>query len=209
MSSLIEIESNDDGILEIGGRCYSKTSNSDDTFVDNDINYIEESVKSRSNGQRDENTLFESLGLDPKTCGEELKKLESTLGKAFIRDKSSPTTQNEESHTLLFQRLTDMLTTEFQVLKKENLNPSALVPSLGKLPTNSSLYAPGDWVEIEGLDMIWRLDMITRVIKTAPDDYDWNDPTNEGKEPQVGVSFWGRNSHSKMPPNFSFFVRSM
>lgn len=38
--------------------------------------------------------------------------------------------------------------------------------------------------EIEGLDMIWRLDMITRVIRQAPDDWDWKDPKNEGKEPE-------------------------
>jgi hypothetical protein len=33
--------------------------------------------------------------------------------------------------------------------------------------------------------MVWRLEMITRVLKYAPDDWDWSDPANEGKNPKV------------------------
>jgi hypothetical protein len=40
------------------------------------------------------------------------------------------------------------------------------------------------FTEIEGNDMIWRLDMITRSVKQAPNDWDWNDPKNEGIEPK-------------------------
>jgi hypothetical protein len=37
--------------------------------------------------------------------------------------------------------------------------------------------------------MIWRLDMVTRSIKQAPDDWDWKDPRNEGREPEWAFSY--------------------
>eukprot|EP00586_Coscinodiscus_wailesii_P020069 CAMPEP_0172493602 /NCGR_PEP_ID=MMETSP1066-20121228/25020_1 /TAXON_ID=671091 /ORGANISM="Coscinodiscus wailesii, Strain CCMP2513" /LENGTH=675 /DNA_ID=CAMNT_0013263825 /DNA_START=123 /DNA_END=2147 /DNA_ORIENTATION=- len=79
--------------------------------------------------------------------------------------------------------------TDIESLIKRTLPTKAKVPTpcqlinLGKAHPNQSRYKPGDWVEVEGLDMIWRVNMITRVVKRAPDDWDWNAPQNEGKEP--------------------------
>jgi hypothetical protein len=81
-----------------------------------------------------------------------------------------------------------MLDAEFQV-KNQTPTPSDLIPTLGELKFNSSLFLPGNWVEIEGYDMTWRLDMITRVIKTAPDDYDWNDPAHDGIDPPWNFTY--------------------
>jgi len=44
-------------------------------------------------------------------------------------------------------------------------------------------YAAGDWVEILLPDMKWRLAMVKRVVKQAPDDWNWNAPENAGQEP--------------------------
>ena len=45
-------------------------------------------------------------------------------------------------------------------------------------------FSSGDWVEVLGPDMRWRLEMVTRVIKNTPEDWDWNDPDNDGEEPE-------------------------
>lgn len=185
-------ELNDDGTLGMLGRLYANRRESDEGFVDNDSDDDDASYKNRSTVKSDEQTLFQSIGLDPTTCEEELKVLESVLRKAFLHSNSTDIPQNQETEKNNFQsildRLKNMLDAEFQV-KNQTPTPSDLVPSLGQLRINSSLFSPGDWVEIEGFDMIWRLDMITRVIKTAPDDYDWNDPSNEGKEPQWNFTY--------------------
>jgi len=55
---------------------------------------------------------------------------------------------------------------------------------IGEVKENRGKYSPGDWVEVEGHDLKWRLDMITRAIKQAPSGWDWNDPANEDKEPE-------------------------
>lgn len=54
---------------------------------------------------------------------------------------------------------------------------------VGKWRDKAGFYKPGDWVEIQGADMIWQLEMVTRVVKQAPPDWDWNDPANEDKVP--------------------------
>ncbi|GMH61152.1 hypothetical protein TrST_g391 [Triparma strigata] len=44
-------------------------------------------------------------------------------------------------------------------------------------------YKVGDWVEIQGPDTKWRLATVRRIIRQAPDEWDWNDEDNIGKEP--------------------------
>eukprot|EP00592_Proboscia_alata_P015587 CAMPEP_0194394696 /NCGR_PEP_ID=MMETSP0174-20130528/123998_1 /TAXON_ID=216777 /ORGANISM="Proboscia alata, Strain PI-D3" /LENGTH=581 /DNA_ID=CAMNT_0039190523 /DNA_START=1347 /DNA_END=3089 /DNA_ORIENTATION=- len=44
-------------------------------------------------------------------------------------------------------------------------------------------YLPGDWVETIDNDMIWTLEQVVKVLKVPPDEWDWNDPHNFGKEP--------------------------
>jgi hypothetical protein len=72
---------------------------------------------------------------------------------------------------------------EFPVHEQKTPKAQELI-HVGELESNKSVYIPGDWVEIEGNDLIWRLDMVTRAVRQAPDDWDWNDPKNEGKEPK-------------------------
>ena len=50
-------------------------------------------------------------------------------------------------------------------------------------------YEAGQWVEFSGLDMKWHLAMVKRVIKQAPDEWDFDDPDNDGKEPEWEYSF--------------------
>ena len=46
--------------------------------------------------------------------------------------------------------------------------------------------------------MVWRVNMVTRVIRQAPDDWDWKDPENEGKEPKWTFFYnAGRYRHIK------------
>jgi len=44
-------------------------------------------------------------------------------------------------------------------------------------------YAVNDWVEILGNDMKWKLTRVKKVIKQAPADWDFDDPSNKNKEP--------------------------
>lgn len=44
-------------------------------------------------------------------------------------------------------------------------------------------YKVGDWVEIQGPDTKWRLATVRRIIRQAPDEWDWNEEENIGKEP--------------------------
>ena len=81
-----------------------------------------------------------------------------------------------------YERLEAFIEHEFPT--KDQVPSTYDLINVGDLEPNRSRYKPGDWVEIEGLDMRWRVDMITRVIKEAPDDWDWNAPQNEGKEPE-------------------------
>jgi hypothetical protein len=50
-------------------------------------------------------------------------------------------------------------------------------------------YSVGDWVEVQGPDSQWKLTYIKRIVKQAPDDWDWNDPDNEGKEPEYNFYY--------------------
>ena len=73
-----------------------------------------------------------------------------------------------------------------QILEREF--PAFVSPSLADIINvgrfhKGSHYKPGEWVELQGPDMGWRCEMVTRVLKIAPDDWDWNDPDNEGIEP--------------------------
>jgi len=72
---------------------------------------------------------------------------------------------------------------EIEFPKNNNIPTARDVINVGTIHENKARYRPGTWVEIEGPDMKWRLDMITRVVRQAPDDWDWNDPKNEEIEP--------------------------
>mmetsp|Transcript_1892 Transcript_1892/g.3777 ORF Transcript_1892/g.3777 Transcript_1892/m.3777 type:complete len:708 (+) Transcript_1892:251-2374(+) len=50
-------------------------------------------------------------------------------------------------------------------------------------------YSVGDWVEVQGPDTQWRLTYVKRIVKQAPDDWDWNDPDNLGKEPEYNFYY--------------------
>lgn len=75
-----------------------------------------------------------------------------------------------------------MLRTEFPT--KMQIPTLRKLIKVGESIENEPMFSPGDWCEVEGNDMKWRLDMITKVNKKAPDDWDWNAPENEGKTPQ-------------------------
>lgn len=66
--------------------------------------------------------------------------------------------------------------------------PQTMHPTLANLinvgsARTTSMYKPGEWVEILGQDMTYRLEMVTRVLKLSPPEWDWNHPDNEGKDP--------------------------
>ena len=49
--------------------------------------------------------------------------------------------------------------------KKDNIPNARDIINVGSLFHNKARYGPGSWVEIEGADLKWRLDMITRVVR--------------------------------------------
>jgi hypothetical protein len=139
-----------------------------------------------------EKTLLQTLAIDEGSADSEdnssIVKMESLLLKFLSGDGNDATdvfnsdnwdeNVDEEGKVLLKR----MIEKEFP--DKDQRPTFSQLVNFGEMDSNRSLYDPGDWVEIEGLDMKWRLDMITRVIRTAPNDWDWNDPANEGKEPK-------------------------
>ena len=136
----------------------------------------------------DEQTLLERIGLEAEDDKSvfELERMESSLQKFFrsthYEKNEKPNELNSDEQKDVRQKIKEMMEQEFPV--KDQIPTGRQLINVGEVEANRSMYAPGDWVEIEGLDMKWRLDMITRVIKTAPDNWDWNDPANEGKEPK-------------------------
>jgi hypothetical protein len=139
-------------------------------------------VKSRKVEIEAEETLF-GAGKD-KTHG--IQRMQSSVEK-FFRDNGtvnsvSITSDRSGSVENLSSLVEEMIEKEFPF--KDQIPSGRQLINVGELEHNRSVYSPGDWVEIEGLDMKWRVDMITRVIKQAPESYDWNDPKNEGKEPK-------------------------
>jgi len=130
-----------------------------------------------------ERTLLERMSedgvVDPKNRSS-MSTMESSLGKFFRGTHHQGQDKVQEEDVALY--IKEMIGKEFP--EKDQIPTGSQLVNVGEMHHNRSLYEPGDWVEIEGLDMKWRLDMITRVIKTAPDDWDWSDPANEGKEPK-------------------------
>lgn len=54
--------------------------------------------------------------------------------------------------------------------------------SVMTLPKNEDIeFEQGYWVEVLGNDMVWHLGLCKRVVAQAPDDYDYDDPENDGK----------------------------
>uniref|UniRef100_A0A7S4M9V9 Uncharacterized protein n=1 Tax=Odontella aurita TaxID=265563 RepID=A0A7S4M9V9_9STRA len=89
--------------------------------------------------------------------------------------------RKEESSSQLDDLIRRVIHLEFP---KEDVPTVRRVINVGRLHDNRARYSPGSWVEIRGYDMKWRLDMITRVVKQAPDDWDWNNPNNAREQPQ-------------------------
>jgi len=97
---------------------------------------------------------------------------------------------NQEHHTITLDSDSDERLKSFinKVIEKEfptksNIPSVRDVINIGNTRKSVAKYEPGTWVEIEGPDMKWRLNMITGSIKEAPDDWDWNNSDKEDKEP--------------------------
>lgn len=58
-------------------------------------------------------------------------------------------------------------------------------------------YAVNDWVEILGNDMKWKLTRVKRVIKKAPDDWDWDDDSH-GPDDQPEWEYFYNAGDAKM-----------
>ena len=122
---------------------------------------------------------------------EEFLKSTATESQSNQRRKrrASKNDNGESNSTLELRHFVErMIEVEFST--KDQIPKSPNLINIGNCELNSSRYKPGDWVEVEGdnmivegNDMTWGLNMITRVIRQAPDDWDWNAPENEGKEP--------------------------
>ena len=133
----------------------------------------------------DEDTLMQRVGASTSKKDLEMNKalnkfLTTSITSGPIDEENAEV--NGVDQKAIEEKLSELIEKEFP-LKDQRPSNSQLIPQLGELKRNKALFAPGDWVEIEGLDMKWRMDMITRVIKTAPDDFDWNDPANANVEP--------------------------
>ena len=91
----------------------------------------------------------------------------------------------------LIQSLDELMGPEAQAFIKQIIArefPATVSPCLQDLLNVGHLYEganykPGDWIELQGPDMKWRCEMVTRVLKLAPDDWDWNDPANADQTP--------------------------
>ena len=121
-----------------------------------------------------------------KESMDEFLKLSATESQSYKvpRNKSNASsgTSSKSFDLSPYERLENFIEEEFPT--KDLLPSKYKLINIGHSIPNRNRYKPGDWVEVEGLDMRWRVDMITRVIKKSPDDWDWNAPQNEGKEPQ-------------------------
>ena len=182
MFSISGKEKDDDDATPEPGTPY-KIMTKHDEFVDHiEISGLRKrNVAKAVDGQE---TLLERVGLETGTSSKELKRMKSAFDK-FLRNsnpiqRSQDDEADDDDAIDVVPMLEQLMNLEFPT-KNQVPTPSQLIPKLGNLLSNRSVYHPGDWVEIEGLDMKWRLDMITRVIKTAPDDYDWNDPENKSE----------------------------
>ena len=92
------------------------------------------------------------------------------------------TERNE--YRVIYEKLHEFIEEEFPI-KDQNPTLRETI-HVGEKTSDFSYYKPGDWVEIRGPDMKWSLDMITRVIRKAPDDWDW---TKENEEPNWNFSY--------------------
>ena len=183
---LIPSKNSDDDSVSESGHSYSIMKKGDHEDHAASTRQIESAASIRQI-ESVEVTLLERVGLETGTSKKEVKRMESAFNRFFHNANTNDLPQDEGSQRKdvmdVTSRLEQLITQEFPT-KGQVPRPSELIPKLGKLPRNRSVYSPGDWVEIEGLDMKWRLDMITRVIKTAPDTFDWNDPAYMKLEPK-------------------------
>jgi hypothetical protein len=91
--------------------------------------------------------------------------------------------KDEPNKILTEVELASLVDVEFA--KKSYPTPGAMDASLLELPEENADLIPftqGQWVEYLGFDMNWYLAMVKRVVKVAPDDWDFDDPRNAGKE---------------------------
>lgn len=83
--------------------------------------------------------------------------------------------------TLTEKKHIDNVVEAFVLREFANVHESQHTPTLRSLihmgesrqGKNLSKYIPGDWVEVIGYDMKWRLHYITKVVKQPTSDYNW------------------------------------
>ena len=82
--------------------------------------------------------------------------------------------------------ITQMLEAEFPTKQEMDLTKciSTCVSAEEDGANAGAAYSVGDWVEVCGPDMKWRLTFISRIIKQAPESFDWSDPDNKDVEPE-------------------------
>jgi len=120
--------------------------------------------------------ILNDMDLDPK--GRSTKSNWTDTSEGF--EDEAKVSMNSEMKLKAY--IAQLIEKEFP--EKTNIPTAADVINVGvACNEHRARYKPGNWVEIEGPDMKWRLDMITRVVKKAPDDFDWNAPENEEVEP--------------------------
>ena len=125
-------------------------------------------------GDSSESTMFATSELD---------EFFRTAGTVDIKDMKKTNSAKPIS------MVENIIRQEFPIHNNDQMpGPQDLI-KIGEREKNTGRYAPGDWVEVEGRDMIWRLDMITRALKQAPDDWDWNDPNNQDQEPKYTFTY--------------------
>ncbi len=171
--------------------------NTSDEFVDN-ARYVRPTLQAMRNSTKryykEDQTLLETIRSKEEEMGFELQVMESSVQK-FFRNAGTialgPASKHSEEHDLKkaesFMKKQGDLSDRSKITIKEFIEstieqefpkqeqiPSAMgLINVGDLKYNRARYAPGDWVEIQGFDMKWRLDMITRVIKQGRSDSDF------------------------------------
>lgn len=120
---------------------------------------------------------FEGIGIDDLVGG--------VAGAGIIINNEKKKKDSVEVKEISDAMIRQMIDDEFP--KKSSLTLTAAIETCisqaEEGANKGSDYSAGDWVEICGPDMLWRCACVKRIVKQAPDDWDWNDPSNAGKEP--------------------------
>lgn len=141
----------------------------------------------------DEISLLQRVGLDYGMSMRNLGDVQEKFRKYFHTSQRTPRLVKERGgdNAVMGELVDDIRDVIHREFPEENYKPkpSLTIPRLGPLSPNKPLFKPDDFVEIKGWDQRWRLVMVTRVIKNAPNDYDWNLPSNKFIEPEWNFTF--------------------